>query len=165
MTPVLPISRLMERRSPLWLAHHHPNRYDRCVRVGRHHVCRRCAVLYPLAFGVMLLTISRRFPLALDAALLVILPLPAVAEYLGEALGRLRHVPRRQALLTTGLALGLGRGFARYLRDPSDLLFWGVVASYGGLCLAATLVQWHRERSGIPALAARTSRREGDSYY
>ena len=33
----------------LLLSHHPPGQYDRCIRIGRHHVCRRCAVLYPLA--------------------------------------------------------------------------------------------------------------------
>ena len=35
--------------TPLWLSHHYPGQYDRCVVVGRRHLCRRCAVMYPFA--------------------------------------------------------------------------------------------------------------------
>ena len=38
--------------TPIWLSHHYPEQYDRCVLVGRKHICRRCMALYPLSFLV-----------------------------------------------------------------------------------------------------------------
>jgi hypothetical protein len=130
-----------ESVSPLWAAHHYPEDYDRCVLVGRTHVCRRCLVLYPLAFAVMALTLaSVRWPLSLDPILLVLLPLPSVAEYVLEHLGVIRYQPARQALLTVPLAVALGVGFGRYLHHPADPLFWSIVVGFGGVCLAATVI-------------------------
>lgn len=127
--------------SPLWISHHYPDDYDRCAVVGRTHVCRRCLVLYPVAFAVMVLTLAgARWPSRLDAVLLVVLPLPSVAEFVLEHLGAIRYQSTRQAALTVPLAVALGVGFARYLRHPGDLLFWGVVVVYAGVCLAALFV-------------------------
>ena len=44
-------------RRDMWLAHHWPAHYgERCVRVGRRHVCRRCAALYPVGLVVAILS-------------------------------------------------------------------------------------------------------------
>src|SRR4051812_36678566 len=127
-----------ESVSALWVAHHYPEDYDRCVLVGRTHVCRRCLALYPVAFVVMGLTLAGvRWPSGLDPWLLVALPVPSVVEFVLEHLGAVRYQPRRQVMLTIPLAVALGVGFARYLRHPADLLFWGIVVAYGGVCLAA----------------------------
>jgi hypothetical protein len=56
-----------------------------------------------------------------------------------EHLGVLTYRPTRQVALTLLLAVGLGLGFARYLRHPADVVFWAVVIVYGGVCLAAAL--------------------------
>ena len=53
--------------SPMWLAPHHPDQYDRCVTVGDRHVCRRCLVLYPVA-ALSALVILLTVPFALAAA-------------------------------------------------------------------------------------------------
>lgn len=126
------------RISPMWVAHHYPEDYDRCVLVGRTHVCRRCVVLYPLAFAVMAAGLVGTWaagPLA--AVALVVLPLPAVIEFALEHRGRLSYRPARQMAVTVPLAVGLGIGFARYLRHPADWLFWAVVVVYTGVCVAA----------------------------
>jgi hypothetical protein len=136
-----------ESISPLWLAHHYPEDYDRCVTVGRTHVCRRCLALYPVAFVVMVLTLAgARWPTGWDALALVVLPLPSVVEFVLEHLGVIGYQPRRQVLLTFPLAVALGVGFGRYLRHPSDLLFWAVVVGYGSICLAAVLLGARRRR-------------------
>jgi hypothetical protein len=130
-----------ESISPLWIAHHYPEDYDRCVVIGRAHVCRRCLALYPVAFVIMALArADLRWPVALDPWLLVALPVPSVVEFVLEHLGLIGHRPVRQVVLTVPLAVALGVGFARYLDRPSDLLFWGVVVLYGGVCLLATLI-------------------------
>ena len=130
-----------ESISPLWIAHHYPEDYDRCVVIGRAHVCRRCLALYPIAFVVMALARAGvRWPVGLDPWLLVALPVPSVVEFVLEHLGVIRYQPMRQVVLTVPLALALGVGFARYLDRQSDPLFWAVVVLYGGVCLLATLI-------------------------
>lgn len=119
----------------MWLAHHYPEDYDRCVVIGRSHVCRRCVVLYPLAFAVMLATLSWHPDRAIDVAVLVVLPLPALVELSLEQLGVLTYNPQRQVIVTVPLALGLGRGFAIYLDDQTSLLFWGVVVAYTAIAV------------------------------
>jgi hypothetical protein len=136
--------------TPLWLSHHFPEQYDRCVRLGGRHVCRRCLVLYPLAFAVMFLSLGGvGWPGSLDAALVVLLPLPAAAEFVTEQLGAARYSPVRQIVVTIPLAVGLGRGFAIYVEDPTSRLFWGVVLAYGGVCLVALLWRQRRDRRSV----------------
>jgi len=130
-----------ESISPLWMAHHYPEDYDRCVVLGRAHVCRRCLVLYPIAFVVMGLALAGGWSSSrLDGWLLAALPLPAVVEFVLEHLGALRYQPVRQMVLTVPLGVALGLGFARYLHDQTDPWFWGVVVAYGGVCILATVL-------------------------
>lgn len=137
-----------ESISPLWLAHHYPEDYDRCVVIGRTHVCRRCLVLYPIAFLVMGLALADiRWPTSLDPLLLIVLPVPAVVEFVLEHFDVVRYQPLRQSLLTVPLALALGVGFARYLEHQADPLFWGVVVGYAAICGAATIIGARRNRT------------------
>jgi len=133
------------RVTPMWLAHHWPEDYDRCVRIGRSHVCRRCLVLYPVALATALvvgLLGPAVVPPWLTAAALVVLPLPAVVDFVAEHRGLIAPSARRLVTVTIPLAVGLGAGFARYLEHLTDLWFWAVVAGYGGTCAAVAL--WGR---------------------
>jgi hypothetical protein len=121
--------------TPLWLSHHRPDQLDRCLVIGGRHVCRRCAVLYPLAFVTAAISFVA-WPSDIDPWLLAIAPLPAVIEWWLEHLGRISYSPTRQVALTIPLAIALGRGFARYLDNPLDPLFWAMVVVYGGSCAA-----------------------------
>ena len=122
----------------LLLSHHPPEQYDRCIEIGRHHVCRRCAVLYPVAFLVTGLSLAGvAWPAAWDTNLLYLLPLPMALEFVLERFGALRYHAGRQLVVTLLAAPALGRGFARYLLNPGDRLFWGMVALFGGACLFA----------------------------
>lgn len=133
--------------SPLWLTHHYPEDYGRCVLIGHRRVCRRCLVLYPLAFAVMFLArVGPRRPASLDLLLLVLLPLPAVAEFVLEHLGAMAYRPALQAAVTLPLAAALGVGFDRYLDRQTDPLFWGMVLVYGGVCLASVVVGAQRSQ-------------------
>ena len=129
-----------EPDTPLALSHHRPEQYERCVLVGGRHVCRRCLTLYPLAFMVTGLSLAGLiWPHRLDPVLLLALPLPAVIDWWLEHLGRIGYDPRRQVLVTIPAALALGQGLARYLDNPTDPLFWGMVLIYGGSCVAVAM--------------------------
>ncbi len=133
----------------MWLAHHYPEDYDRCVRVGRHHICRRCLYLYVPAFATLGLALAGvRWPRAADPWLLWLLPLPGVVEFVAEHLGWVGYRPWLQAALAVPMGVALGVGFDRYLHHPSDLLFWAVVVVYGGICGVAAVVGWRRGASG-----------------
>ncbi len=123
--------------TPLLLSHHHPDQYDRCVRLGQRHICRRCLVLYPIALVALVVSASALgSDHVIDPIILVLLPLPAVVEWWLEHLHRVRYSPARQVAVTIPLAIALGRALARYLADPTDIWFWLVVAVYGGSCAA-----------------------------
>ena len=80
------------RPTPIWLAHHWPDEYDRCVLVGRRHICRRCIVMYPIAFAVIALSLAGvALPTPWSQLALVFLPLPALVEFVGEHLGSWRY--------------------------------------------------------------------------
>jgi hypothetical protein len=118
--------------TPLFLSHHPPSQYDRCFHIGGYHLCRRCAVLYPLAFAVALASLlGAHWPERWDTTLLYLLPLPMTLEFVIERFGGLRHNGRRQIILTLLAAPALGRGFARYTEHPRDRLFWGMVVVFG----------------------------------
>ncbi len=126
---------------PIWLTHHHPAHHDRCLVVAGRRVCRRCLVLYPIAFCVMAASLAGvHWPGSWDGLLMLVLPAPAIAEFVAEHTGRLSHRPRRQVALTLVAAPALGRGLARYLETPADRLWWTMVVGYGLVGLAATLL-------------------------
>ena len=127
--------------NPLLLAHHPPSRYDRCLRVGGRYVCRRCAVLYPIAFAVAIASLAgAHWPAAWDRTLLYLLPLPITLEFIIERLGGIRYHAGRQMAVTLLAAPALGRGFARYAVHPSDRLFWTMVLLFGGSSLLALML-------------------------
>jgi hypothetical protein len=150
----------LETTSPtsrLWLAHHHAHQTERCVTVRGRHVCRRCSVLYPAALAVLGLSLlGLHWPAGLDGILLWVLPAPAVAEFIGEHLGRVSHDARRLRWLTLLAAPALGRGFARYLEHPGDRLWWNVVATYVLLGIASMVAaQWRHAEARAAAVIPR----------
>ena len=91
--------------------------------------------MYPVAIVLFALQIAGAFTLRpTDPWLILALPLPAVVEFLGEQLGAWPGT--NAARILTGLPLGiaLSRMFVRYVMHPTDPLFWGIVAVYGGVC-------------------------------
>lgn len=120
-------------RSLVW-AHHPPDQHERCVVVDGRYVCRRCSVLYPLAFLVLALSLSGlSWPSGWDRVLLLTLPIPAVAELVFEHTGLIRYARRRQVALTVLAAPALGRGLWRYLDHHRDHLFWTMVVVFAGI--------------------------------
>jgi hypothetical protein len=131
----------------LVLAHHPPAAYDRCTVVEGHHVCRRCSVLYPVALAMLGLSLAGiHWPASLDALLLLALPVPVVTEFVLEQSGAIRYSPRRQVAVTAVAALALGQGFARYLANGRDRIFWTMVGVHAGICLAAFIAGSHVRR-------------------
>jgi hypothetical protein len=125
--------------TPLWLSHHWPDDYGRCVVVGGRHVCRRCLVLYPIALVVVVASLAGlRLPGPAEVVAMALLPLPALLDFAVEHLGRSEPSARRLVVVTVPLGVGLGIALGRYLEAPGDLWFWGVVVAY----LAVALATW-----------------------
>jgi hypothetical protein len=136
----------------MWLSHHYPEDYDRCVLIGRTHLCRRCLVMYSVALATVVLARSGvRWPHALDPVLLVVLCLPALAQFVLEHLGLLRYRPIVEDAVMVPAAMALGIGFDRYLHRHTDPLFWACIVGYGSICLAAVVVGARRARAQATA--------------
>lgn len=123
----------------MWLSHHHETELDRCVVVRGMFLCRRCLILYPLAYATAAVAVWG----PLDAAAswvplaMMVLPVPTVFEWCREHVGNLAYSARRQVLLTVPAGVALGYGFARYLTIRDDQWLWVMAATWGGVCLAA----------------------------
>jgi hypothetical protein len=131
--------------TPLWLSHHWPDEYDRCVVLRGRRVCRRCLVLYPVSLvAALFLGLVACWPERLDPWFLWLLPLPAVLEFVAEQLGLVRHSPTRLVVLTIPLAIACGRLYVRYLEDQRDGLAWSVAATYLLVCVAAWFLRSFR---------------------
>ena len=107
--------------TPLWLSHHWPHDFDRCVDVRGYKVCRRCAVLYPLGLlSALVLGAVGSWPEAMDPWLVWLLPAPAfgirlvLGGFADEVLHSKRVVPGR---LTES-------GFAHADTDVASALRW-----------------------------------------
>lgn len=133
--------------TPLWLSHHYPGQYDRCVVVGRRHLCRRCVVMYPAAVlvGVLaLLGLELSSPWSQIA--LVVLPIPALVEFVGEHRGRWQYSSSRHTVVSALQGLGVGVGFVRYFHDYADPWFWGIGILYSSIAGVAALTAPRDER-------------------
>jgi hypothetical protein len=141
------------------LTHHLPHEHDRCVRVGSKLVCRRCFVLYPVAFAFMFAALAGAgWSASLDPLLLLVLPAPVAIEYVAEQVGGLSYNARRQQLLTLLAAPALGTGLARHIRTPFTKWFVAMVLLHGGICALAHVVassrRGRREQSERQLIAA-----------
>lgn len=147
-----PVPYADRRVTPLWLSHHYPEDYGRCVRIGRSHVCRRCLALYPVTLVALIAGLAVGPEVTNDAiaavVVMIVLPVPAVVEFVLEHLGLVGYHPGRQIAVTVVMAVALGLAFARYLRHPGDVVFWAAIAVYGSVCLASAL-SGRREPSGV----------------
>ena len=121
----------------MWLSHHDADHLDRCVVVGGRHVCRRCAVLYPLAVVVAVAQITGVVPGTLGLAVMWVAPIGVVGEWIGEHLGGWAYRPRRQLALTAVAALGLGVALGRHARHPFELAAILPMLTFAAVCLAA----------------------------
>ena len=137
----------MDPLRPLALSHHHIGQEERCLRLGSVHLCRRCSLLYPIAFAVMFFSFGGlHWPVGWDRALLIALPAAVAIEYVLEQLGHLRYSARRQAWTTILAAPALGRGFARYLSTPDDTSLRWLLGGVGGAAALGWLLGQERAR-------------------
>lgn len=148
---------VVQHRTPLWLSHHWPEDYDRCVRIGRRHLCRRCLAFYPVwLVAVVAALAGLRWPVAWDSWILWLLPVPVVAEWWLEHLGVLGYSATRNVVTSVICAIGVGVAFSRYLLDPGDPLFWAGVVVFAVLC-AVPLVISRRGAATTPRCGASPS--------
>jgi hypothetical protein len=96
-------------------------------------------VLYPLALAVLVAAGASGWSGRTEGLALVLLPLPAVVDFVLEHRGVIRYSPARQVAVTIPLGVALGAGFDRYLDRHSDPLFWATVVVYTGICLWSAL--------------------------
>lgn len=129
-------------RGRMWLAHHWPDEYRRCVVIGGQHVCRRCLVLYPLTFAVAIAAVSGAllWPRSFDPALIWLLSIPGTIEYVAEQLGFITYNARRQAVATALVAIPLGRGLSYELDDRWHWYFWGPLLVFGTIWFVSTII-------------------------
>jgi hypothetical protein len=151
----LEVQRAEHRAHPMadtsmFLSHHWPAHYDRCVVIGGRHVCRRCVVLYPVAIVVAILAgAGVTWPHRWDPWVFWLLPIPGVVEFVLDVLGAVRHRPVRQVVVSAMLAVAYGKILWRYSHHPGDGLVWAVVGIDTGICAVAALVAAALRRSWI----------------
>ena len=134
----------------LWLTHHPPAEWDRCVHAGPVRVCRRCVLLWPLVYAFVGFQIALRAPAyhPLDWALPLLL-LPPVVEYVAVHIEAWRYQARRTYWLTPMLALGLGRLFYRYACSPFDDV---TLAALAAVALPCAWAAWHHANTRVVSL-------------
>jgi hypothetical protein len=81
-----------------------------------------------------------RWPTVLDWPLLILLPVPATIEFVLEHLGRIPYRRTLEAPLAIPMAAALGVGFERYLRNHTDILFWGCAIGFSTIWFTAARV-------------------------
>ena len=131
----------LTKDTPIWLSHHQPAEYDRCVVIRGRHVCHRCLLIWPVVYVVMFAALAGiRWPRALDWPLLILLPVPAAVEFVLEHFHQIPYNRSLQTKVTIPMAIALGVGFERYLRDQNDSLFWGCTIIYSAIYVAAAYI-------------------------
>lgn len=125
--------------SPMWLAHHPPEHLERCVQLRGRHVCRRCAVLYPIAVLSAVAVLVLDPPQTLMTLALWVLPVPMVLEWVGEHLGGWRYSPTRQVTVTAIGAPALGVALAWHAVEPFAWAATLPVLTWTAICLSSAL--------------------------
>ena len=123
---------------PFLLSHHSHEDADRCVRVGKVHLCRRCTALWPLCFLVLVYLIAERKPLASGEHIAAWLVIP-VAEFIAVHLGWSAYKAWRVWICSVLAGIGAALLFHRYMVNPSDPVPW-ILALGFGLPAAASAV-------------------------
>ena len=129
----------------MWLAHHDADHAERCLHLGDVAVCRRCAVLYPLAVLTAVVVLVADPPTTLLVLAMWLLPLPMVIEWVLEHLGRIDYSPARQVVVTAIGAPALGAAMAIHAVAPFSLAAVAPVVVWGVVCAATAWWAWWRD--------------------
>ncbi len=136
-------------RKNMWLAHHWPDEYaERCFTVGRRHVCRRCAALYPLGLLVAVLSASgaRWWPESADPFIIWALSIPATLAYCWEALGFIRYNAKVQVATTLLAAVAFGQALSYEFVERWSPEFWAPIFVFGSVWFLATVIGRRRKQ-------------------
>jgi len=121
----------------MMLSHHAPHEYDRCYRLGRHHLCGRCTGIYPaLVAGLVVSAYLPPLPEWLEWLCLLALPVPALIDWAASWIFRLYG--RNWVRTLTGALLGLA--VARNLHLQWDEPFQPMVLIQAGVLGGAALL-------------------------
>jgi hypothetical protein len=124
----------------MWLSHHHPDQYDRCVAVGGHQVCRRCLVLYPGMLLVAAAQLAGLIPSGVGVVLMWVMPIGVVAEWFAEHLAGARYSARRQVVTTALASVAFGVALGRHVRHPFEVATTVPAVTFTVVCLVVWLV-------------------------
>jgi uncharacterized membrane protein len=129
------LRRGLARARPYLLAHHRPERRDRCYRLGpfgrRIDLCARCSGVYPGIVLGLLGYVLAPSPFA-DPLLVGLLPLPALLDWTTTTMGNWNG--RNSVRTATGVSLGYGYGLGLgYLFLAGDLAVLAVGVVYAAL--------------------------------
>lgn len=134
----------MHPSTPMWLSHHDPDQYERCVEVAGRHVCRRCVVLYSGMLVVAAIQLAGLVPPAVGLAVMWIAPLGVVAEWIAEHLAGADYSARRQVVTTALASLSFGVALGRHVVDPFVLAATAPAVTFTVVCLAVWFVGQRR---------------------
>jgi hypothetical protein len=138
-----------QARSNMWLAHHWPDHYhERCVKVGKRHVCRRCAALYPLGLLVAVLSFSGLppWPTSIDPLPIWLLSIPATVAYCAEAIGLINYNAKVQVGTTLLAAVAFGHALSYEFDERWSPEFWGPICIFGGIWFVFTALGMQRKK-------------------
>lgn len=132
-----------EHANKMWLSHHWPEQHgERCFKIGKTHICTRCASLYPLGILVAALAVAG-FPLwpdSWDIAAIFVFAMPGTLAYVGEALGVFSYNRKAQVLATLVTATAFGKGLSYELESRWSAEFWIPVFVFGAIWFTATVL-------------------------
>ena len=127
---------------PVWLSHHDEREADRCVLIGRTHVCRRClAMTVGFVPAVVLLVSPWRDDLqAGDLGLVLALTIAAGLEFAQVARGQMAYSARRVLALSPFVGMVLAWLGVTGVRDGLGPVHVALTVAAGTL-LALLLVR------------------------
>lgn len=132
-----------EHANKMWLSHHWPEQHgERCFKIGKTHICTRCASLYILGIVVAVAS-AAGFPLwpdSWDIAAIFIFAMPGTIAYVGEALGLFSYNKKAQVAATLITATAFGKGLSYEFQDRWSGEFWIPVFVFGAIWFTATVL-------------------------
>jgi len=131
---------------PVWLSHHDSREADRCVLVGRTHVCRRCLAMFAGFLPAVALLVSpwRDDLQAGDLGLVLALTIAAGLEFAQVARGRMPYSARRVLGLSPFVGMVLAWLGVTGVRDglgPAHFLLTGAAGALLVLLLVRSRLQ------------------------